>query len=106
MSWQMRFPDCQTATCPQMFLPLTVSVLMLLSRVWTTAAQLLCLEVATLRANSSLHFSTQQVDGHTILGDISTGTFRPVVPQFLENKSLRPSTITSIQAGRPPNVSS
>ena len=44
------------------------------------AEQLVYSEVATLRANTSLHFSTQHVDGHTILDDISTGTFRPVVP--------------------------
>ena len=44
------------------------------------AAQLVCPEVAALRAKSSLHFSTQHVEGHPLLGDISTGVFRPVVP--------------------------
>ena len=42
--------------------------------------QLVCPEVAALCVNSRLHFSTQHVDSHSILGDISTGTFRPVVP--------------------------
>ena len=44
------------------------------------AAQLVCPEVAALRAKSNLQFSTQHVEGHPLLGDISTGVFRPIVP--------------------------
>ena len=80
----MPFPGRQPALralLPQILPFLTVSVLMLLSRALSlmATAQLVCPEVATLRAKSSLHFSTQQVEGQHLLGDISTGTFRPVV---------------------------
>ena len=44
------------------------------------AAQLTCPGVAALRASSSLRLTTQHVEGQLLLGDISTGIFRPVVP--------------------------
>ena len=69
MSWQTRFPSHWTLWCAtwlQMFLDYHC----------LAADQLLYLEVAALCANSSLHFSTQHMDGCSILG-----TFRPVVPQ-------------------------
>jgi len=44
------------------------------------AAQLSCPGVATLRAGSSLTIVTRDMEGQPLLGDISTGTFRPLVP--------------------------
>jgi hypothetical protein len=44
------------------------------------AAQLSCPGVAALRAGSSLTIVTRDVEGQPLLGDISTGTFRPLVP--------------------------
>ena len=48
--------------------------------------QLVCPEVAALGANSSLRLVTQHVDGQLLLGDISTGTFKPVVPQSFKQQ--------------------
>ena len=44
------------------------------------AAQLTCLGVAALRASPSLRLTNQHVEGQLLLGDVSTGIFRPVVP--------------------------
>ena len=44
------------------------------------AAQLTCPGVAALCASTSLRLTNQHVDGQLLLGDVSTGIFRPVVP--------------------------
>jgi len=44
------------------------------------AAQQSCPGVAALRAGSSLTIVTRDVEGQPLLGDISTGTFRPLLP--------------------------
>ena len=44
------------------------------------AAQLACPGVAALHAGSSLTIVTRDVEGQPLLGDTSTGTFRPLVP--------------------------
>ena len=43
------------------------------------ADQLVCPEVAALRANSSLQLDMQHVDSHPVLCDIITGLLWPVV---------------------------
>ena len=43
------------------------------------ADQLVCPEVAALRANSSLQLDMQHVDSHPVLCDIITGMLWPVV---------------------------
>ena len=99
ISWQTRFPSHWTLWCAtwlQMFLDYHC----------LAADQLLYLEVAALCANSSLHFSTQHMDGRSILGDISTGTFRPVVPQSFRQHVFETIHNTPTRACRPPNISS
>ena len=48
------------------------------------AAQRSCPGVAALRAASGLSIVTRDVEGHPLLGDISTGVFRPVVPNSFQ----------------------
>ena len=52
----------------------------ILSYTLMAAAQQSCPGVAALRASSSLRLTTQHVGGQPLLGDISMGVFRPVVP--------------------------
>ena len=95
MWWQTPFPCCwtlQCATWPQTSLSLIVSVPVLLPQFWTTT----CPEVAAMRAKSSLLLDTQHVEGRLLLGDISTGTFRPVVPQSFKQQVFE--TMHSIAA--------
>ena len=68
--------------------------------------QLVCLEMAALCASSSLHFSRQYIDRHTILGNISTRTFRPVVPQSFRQQVFETIHNIAHPGTRPPNVSS
>ena len=44
------------------------------------AAQRSCPEVAEMMNSSALQITTQAVGDETLLGDISTGVFRPLVP--------------------------
>jgi hypothetical protein len=45
--------------------------------------QILCPQVQTLRTNTSLHNVTQRVGDLDLIGDASTGIFRPLVPREL-----------------------
>jgi hypothetical protein len=44
------------------------------------AAQRSCSEVAKMMNSTTLQITTQVVGGETLLGDVSTGVFRPLVP--------------------------
>jgi len=48
--------------------------------------QVLCPQVQNLRNHPGLHLVTQQVGDLPLLGDASTGTFRPLVPQGLRRQ--------------------
>ena len=45
-----------------------------------TAAQRTCPQVAEMTNSSTLQITTQAVGDTTLLGDVSTGVFRPLVP--------------------------
>ena len=49
------------------------------------AQQATCPDVAAMRHSSSLNITAQLVDGVELLGDVSTGTFRPLVPRGLRH---------------------
>ena len=49
------------------------------------AAQATCPDVAAMQQSTSLTISSQLVDGVQLVGDISTGTFRPLVPRALRH---------------------
>jgi hypothetical protein len=44
------------------------------------AAQRSCLEVTEMMNSDTLQITTQAVGGASLLGDVSTGVFRPLVP--------------------------
>ena len=49
------------------------------------AAQATCPDVAAMRQSTSLNITSQHVDGVQLYGDVSTGTFRPLVPRALRH---------------------
>jgi transposase InsO family protein len=48
-------------------------------------AQAACPDVAAMQQSSSLNITSQLVDGVQLFGDVSTGTFRPLVPRALRH---------------------
>ena len=75
MSWQTPFPSCGHRYFPSDCFSAS-SDIPVLDYCLLAAEQLVCLDVAGLCASSNLHFSTQHVDGYSILGDISTQNYK------------------------------
>jgi len=48
-------------------------------------AQATCPDIAAMQQSSSLNITSQLVDGVRLFGDVSTGTFRPLVPRALRH---------------------
>ncbi len=61
------------------------------------AAQLSCPDVASMRASTALSIISKPVGEHQLLGDVSTGQFRPLVPpQFRAAASMLSTTLPTL----------
>ena len=66
------------------------------------AAQRSCPEVAEMMNSTTLQITTQVVGDETLLGDVSTGVFRPLVPiQHREGVFSHYTPYTTPECGRP-----
>jgi hypothetical protein len=63
------------------------------------AAQRTCPEVAEMTNSSTLQITTQAVGDTTLLGDVSTGVFRPLVP--IQHREAVFQSLHSILLGPP-----
>ncbi len=68
--------------------------------------QILCPQVQALRATPGLRIITQKVGDIDLLGDSSTGTFRPLVPRDLRQQVFEHLHGAAPLAGRRPAASS
>ena len=77
-------PTCQVAA-PQLDTgPVSPPTPAVVDYAALATAQRSCLGVAALRGASGLTIVTRDVEGQPLLGDISTGVFRPVVPNSFQ----------------------
>jgi hypothetical protein len=51
-------------------------------------AQSTCPDVALMRQSSNLTVVPRPVEGETLLGDVSTGVFRPLLPHAFRNEAI------------------
>ncbi len=63
--------------------------------------QILCPQVQTLRSSPGLRIITQKVGDLDLLGNSSTGTFRPLVPRDLRRQVFEHLDRAALAGGRP-----